>query len=65
MAGPDPHDPHQFASASADVPAAVLDAIANASGSGRVTTRVLVFSRAVVDLVVPAFTLDYDPAGGP
>jgi hypothetical protein len=61
----EPHgrDPREFATATTDVPQPVLDALARGSGPGRVTTRVLVFSRAVVDLVVSTWSLDYDPAG--
>jgi hypothetical protein len=64
LTGPDGRDPHEFAGASTAVPQAVLDALANAQGDGRVTTEVLLFSRAVVDLVVSTLTLEYDPSGG-
>jgi hypothetical protein len=67
LGGPAASDPHEFSSDSAAVDASLVDglltALGNASGSGRVRTDLLAFSRAVIDLTVAELTLDYDPHG--
>jgi hypothetical protein len=63
LAGPDPADPQEFSTASATVPAALLDSIGLTTGAGRVPTDVLLFSRAVLDLTVATLDLDYNPHG--
>jgi hypothetical protein len=64
-AGPAPgDDPASFTLTAGALPSAVLDALAQTSGSGRAPTDLLVFSRAVCDVTVESLTLLYDPVAG-
>jgi len=54
----------EFATASDALPAPVLEALAAASGVGRVTTELSLFSRAALDLTVDGAEVSYSPFGG-
>lgn len=59
-----PADEAEFSLPSTAVPAALVDAVAHTVGTGRATTVVSVFSRAVCDLTIASLSLRYEPAGG-
>ncbi|MEO6121581.1 MAG: hypothetical protein ABIW46_01200, partial [Acidimicrobiales bacterium] len=54
-------DSTEFTAEAISLPAPVVDTLAGATGAGRVSTGVDVFSTAVLDLTIEALTLSYDP----
>jgi hypothetical protein len=56
-------DGTEFGASAEALPAAVLDALAAAPGSGRAPTELQLFSRTAVDLTVEGAELSYSPFG--
>jgi hypothetical protein len=56
-------DGTEFGASDGALPAAVLDTLAGAPGSGRVATELQLFSRAALDLTVEGAELSYSPFG--
>jgi len=55
--------PREFAVDGASLPVAVHAALGAQTGQGRQHNKFIMFSRSVIDLVVEALTLSYDPFG--